>query len=189
MGKRNQHMEEEIYAEPVHFEHLDAPPRARTAKEMTFDSLGEFQKYIKDESGDNEFDSLNLHVKYMPPFIANQIHGNDEKIKPQMNSLNKKFRRHLHHHVKRHLLPEISRMSGIDYDFKKVNEGFSHNLYGTTSEYKWQFMDDSNHGFDENEYSKRNHWKVEVEVESDSNGPYVNVDFKATSLNNQPEEE
>ncbi|VEU21496.1 DEKNAAC102602 [Brettanomyces naardenensis] len=188
MGKRSQHMEEEIYAEPVHFDHLAAPPRARTAKEMNFDSLDDFQRYIKDESGDNEFDQMSVHVKYLPPFIIQQTHGNDEKIKPQMNSLNKKFRRHLQHHVKRHLLPEISRMSGIDYDFKKVNEGFSSNLYGTTSAYKWQFMDESNHGFDESEYGKRNHWKVEVNVETTSNGPYVDVDFKATSLD-QPEEE
>ncbi|KAF6005799.1 hypothetical protein HII13_000068 [Brettanomyces bruxellensis] len=183
--RRRQQMEEEIYAEPVHFDHLESAPRVRNAKEKTFDSLDDFERYIKIEAGDNEFDQLDLHVRYLPPFIVRQTHGQEDKIKPQMNSLNKKFRRHLKHHLKRHLLPEISMMSGVDYDFKEASAGFSQNLYGTTSSYKWQFMDDGNHGFNESEYSRRKHWKVQVDVESDSNGPYINVDFKAAALDSE----
>lgn len=175
-------MEEEIYAEPEHFDHLLAAPRVRNAKEKTFDSLDDFERYIQNESSDNEFDQLNLHVRYLPPFIQHQIHGEEERIKPQMNSLNKKFRRHLKHHLKRHLLPDISKLSGIDYDFKQEEAGFMSNFYGPTSEYQWQFVDASNHGFEESEYSERSHWKVAVNVKTNSDGPYVDVDFKATAL-------
>lgn len=185
MGKKKQ-MEQEISAEPVRFDHLEAAPKSRKtktkSKKTDFDSLEEFSSYIRDEAGDNEFDNLDVTLRYLPPFVMTETHGNEEKIKPGMNSLNKKFRRHLQQHVMRHLLPEISKMSGIDYDFKKVKEGFSNNLYGTAAAYQWDFMDDGNHGFGDDEYSNRNHWKVEVNVSTNSEGPYVDVGLKATPL-------
>lgn len=174
------------HMEPVHIDHLDKAPTVRNSKEMYFDNLDDFERYIMDESWDNEFDNLNIHAKYLPPFIVNQTKGNEEKIKPQMNSLNKKFRRHLQHHVKRHLLPDINRMAGIDYEFCKDGEEKVMNQYGTSSLYKWHFKDETNHGFDESEYKSRNHWKVEVDIESNSNDPWINVTYK--SIAEQPEE-
>lgn len=175
-----------VHMEPIHIDHLDKAPAVRNSKEMYFDNLDDFERYIMDESWDNEFDNLNIHAKYLPPFIVNQTKGNEEKIKPQMNSLNKKFRRHLQHHVKRHLLPDINRMAGIDYEFCKDGEEKVMNQYGTSSLYKWHFKDETNHGFDESEYKSRNHWKVEVDIESNSNDPWINVTYK--SIAEQPEE-
>ncbi|KAG0669765.1 Respiratory growth induced protein 1 [Pichia californica] len=169
------------HMEPVHIEHLDKAPIVRNSREMYFESLDDFERYIMDESWDNEFDNLNIHVKYLPPFIVNQTKGNEEKIKPQMNSLNKKFRRHLQHHVKRHLLPDINRMAGIDYEFHKEGEEKVSNEYGSASVYKWHFKDDTNHGFDESEFGIRGHWKVEVDIESNSTNPWIDVTYKSIS--------
>lgn len=187
MGKKNQ-MKQNIHIEPTHIDHLEKAPQFRNSKEMYFESLDDFEKYIMDESWDNEFDNLDIHVKYLPPFIVNQTHGREEKIKPQMNSLNKKFRRHLQHHVKRHLLPDITRMAGIDYTFNKDGEELVPNLYGTSSVYKWHFKDDSNHGFKDDEYSVRDHWKVQVDVESNSSNPWIDVSFKSCSLKDEEAE-
>lgn len=178
MGKKQM---KPVHMEPVHIDHLEKAPTVRNSKEMYFESLDDFERYIMDESWDNEFDNLNIHVKYLPPFIVNQTKGNEDKIKPQMNSLNKKFRRHLQHHVKRHLLPDINRMTGIDYEFTKDNEEKVLNEYGSSSVYKWHFKDDSNHGFDESEFGKRDHWRVEVGIESNSNDPWINVTYRSIS--------
>lgn len=178
MAKKNQ---KPVHMEPVHIEHLEKAPKVRNSKEMFFENLDDFERYIMDESWDNEFDNLNIHVKYLPPFIVNQTKGNEDKIKPQMNSLNKKFRRHLQHHVKRHLLPDIRKMSGIDYDFVKDGEELVPNMYGTSSVHRWHFKDETNHGFDESEFALRDHWKVEVDIESNSSNPWINVTYKCVS--------
>lgn len=180
MGKKN--MKQVVREAPTHIDHLTDAPTVRNSKEISFESLDDFERYIMDESWDNEYDNLNIHVKYLPPFIVTQIHGNEEKIKPQMNSLNKKFRRHLIHHVQRHLLPDITKMAGINYDFLKSGEEVVPNQYGTSSVHKWHWKDESNHGFDEEEYSHRDHWKVEVDIESNSSNPWINVDFKCVPM-------
>lgn len=169
------------HMEPVHIDHLHEAPSTRNSREMFFDSLDDFERYIMDESWDNEFDNLNIHVKYLPPFIVNQCHGNEDKIKPQMNSLNKKFRRHLQHHVKRHLLPDINKMAGIEYHYDKAKEEVVPNQYGTSSVHKWHFEDASNHGFDDSEFKVRDHWKVEVDIVSNSSNPWIDVTYKAVS--------
>lgn len=176
MTKKNQQLVREA---PAHIEHLESPPHIRNSKEMTFDSLDDFERYIMDESWDNEYDRVNIHVKYLPPFIMSQIHGNEENIKAPMNSLNKKFRRQLQHHIQRHLLPDIKKMAGIEYDFHKEGEETVPNFYGTASVHRWHYKDETNHGFDESEYRNRNHWRVEVDVESNSSDPFVTIDFKA----------
>ncbi|KAG7832925.1 hypothetical protein KL943_004373 [Ogataea angusta] len=166
------------HTEPIHLEHLEAAPKVRTSHEMNFDSLEEFENYIMGESYDNEFDNLNVHLKYLPPFIMSEIHSNEENIKPHMNSLNKKFRRQLQHHLQKHLIPEIKKMSGIDYNFSKAGEGQEFNQYGTSSVYKWHYVDDTDHGFGEDEYKQRQHWRAMLDVEANSEDPTVRVDFK-----------
>lgn len=177
MAKKNSN--QIVREAPKHIDHLESAPKVRTSREMTFESLDDFERYIMDESWDNEFDKLNIHLKYLPPFIMTEIHGNEEKIKPPMNSLNKKFRRHLQHHIQRHLLPDIKRMAGIEYHFDKDGEEVVPNMYGTSSVHKWHYKDESNHGFEEDEYKNRDHWVVQLDVESNSSNPWISIDFKA----------
>lgn len=179
MGKKQQQVQ---HTEPQHIDHLVKAPKTRNSKEMSFDSLESFESYIKDESWDNEFDNLNIHLHYLPPFILHEIHDDEEKIKPTMNCHSKKFRRNLAHHLTKHLLPAIKEMSGIDYKFDKIGQELEVNTLGTESHYKWHFKDETNHGFDEGEYQNREHWTVELDVESNSSDPFVNVDFRATPL-------
>ncbi len=171
-----------VELEPRELSHLTKEPAVRNAKELTFDTLAKFEEYIKNETWDDEYDSLNLHLEYIPPFILNEIHDDEEKIKPQMNALNKKFRRHLHQHLTKHLLPEINKMSGIKYQFKEIDEGLVPQMNGIESIYTWHYEDSGNHGFNEEEYSARHHWKAVMDVHCDSNGPHVKVDFKCSPL-------
>lgn len=163
--------------EPRNLQHLTKEPSIRNAKEVTFDDLQKFENYVKNESWDDEYDEFKVHLNYIPPFIMNEIHGDEENIKPQMNALNKKYRRHLHQHLTKHLLPEINKMSGIGYKFKEIEEGLVPEYDGLKSSYKWHYKDDGNHGFDENEYKVRSHWTAQLDISCDSEGPYVHVDF------------
>lgn len=173
-----------IELEPRVLDHLTKEPKVRNAKEVSFDTLEKFEDYIKSESWDDEYDDLTVHLEYIPPFIMNEIHGDEEKIKPQMNALNKKFRRHLHQHLTKHLLPEVNKMSGINYKFKEIDEGLVPEFNGLESHYRWHYEDDGNHGFDESEYKLRHHWVAVMDVSCDSNGPYVKVDFKCSPKQN-----
>ncbi|TID26240.1 hypothetical protein CANINC_002772 [Pichia inconspicua] len=172
----------QIDLEPRKLEHLTKEPKQRNAKECTFDTLSKFEEFIKNESWDDEYDAMKVHLEYIPPFIEHEIHSDEEKIKPQMNALNKKFRRHLHQHLTKHLLPEINKMSGINYKFKEIDEGLIPMYNGIESVYKWHYKDEGLHGFDESEYNLRHHWKAEMDVTCDSNGPYVKVDFSCTPV-------
>lgn len=174
MGKKQQLS----HTEPVHLDHLSSAPKVRMSHNVEFDNLEQFENYIKDESWDNEYDNLDVHLKYLPPFIMHEIHDNEENIKPQMNCLNKKFRRQLQHHFVKHLIPDISKMAGVDYKFAKAQEEQVSNAYGTSTVYRWHFEDESNHGFEEEEYQIRNHWKAELDIESNSSDPFVSVSFK-----------
>ncbi|AWU77940.1 hypothetical protein CAS74_003247 [Pichia kudriavzevii] len=166
-----------VALEPRELTHLTSEPKVRNAKEVEFDSLDKFEEYIKNESWDDEYDRLKVHLEYLPPFIEHEIHGDEENIKPQMNALNKKFRRHLHQHLTKHLLPQINKMSGIKYNFKEIDEGLVPEHNGLDSVYRWHYNDDGNHGFDEQDYKCRSHWKAQLDVICNSNGPYVHVDF------------
>lgn len=171
-----------IELEPRHFDHLTNEPKVRNAKEVTFDDLTNFEDYIKNESWDDEYDSLNVHLEYLPPFIQKEIHSDESKIKPQMNVLNKKFRRHLHQHLTKHLIPEINKMTGINYEFKEFDEGLTPEMNGINSVYKWHYEDSGNHGFEEADYENRHHWKAQLDIKSNSNGPYINIDFNCSPI-------
>lgn len=166
-----------IELEPRIVDHLSKEPAVRNSREVKFDDLKKFEDYIKNESWDDEYDQMKVHLEYIPPFIVNEIHGEEEHIKPQMNALNKKFRRHLHQHLTKHLLPEINKMSGIGYQFKEIDEGLVPDFNGIDSTYRWHYEDLGNHGFDEDEYKDRHHWDATLDVACDSNGPFVNAHF------------
>lgn len=174
--------ETKVELEPRNLDHLTKEPKLRNAKEKEFDDLAKFEEYIKNETWDDEYDQMKIHLRYIPPFILNEIHNDEENIKPSMNALNKKFRRHLHQHLTKHLLPEVNKMSGINYNFKEIDVGLVPQFNGLESSYKWHYEDSGSHGFDESEYKERHHWKAQLDVTCDSNGPYVYVDFECIPI-------
>ncbi|GMF05006.1 unnamed protein product [Ambrosiozyma monospora] len=186
MGKKKQ---SSANVAPKVVDHLDPPPKVRASREQKFDKLEQFEEYIKNESWDNEFDNIDITLEYLPPFIVHEIHGDENNIKESMTALNKKFRRHLHQHLTKHLIPEINKMAGINYKFKKIDEELVPNTYGTSSVYHWHYEDKSNHGFEDAEYEKRNHWKVELDVTCNSDNPYVTVHFQCIVFDPKEEAE
>ncbi|SCU95846.1 LAME_0F13740g1_1 [Lachancea meyersii CBS 8951] len=73
-----------------------------------FEDLESFELYIKNETEDEEFDHVRCHLKYFPPFVLHESHDDPEKIKDSANSHSRKFVRHLHQHVEKHLLKDIT---------------------------------------------------------------------------------
>lgn len=150
---------------------LPDPPKRRQGNPSMkkFDDLEQFESHIKDESWDNDFDFINAHVDYIPPFIMNEIHNNPEKIKDTMNNHSKKFVRNLHHHVDKHLLANLNTVSGIDYHFDKpTKESLGDKLV-------WHYKDEGDHGFPDS--ARR--WKVELDVSCNGASPNVSVDMKS----------
>ncbi|ODV98310.1 hypothetical protein PACTADRAFT_48094 [Pachysolen tannophilus NRRL Y-2460] len=159
----------EIKDRPKH--KSDDPPLRK------FDNLEAFESYLKDETWDNEFDYIHAQLVYYPPFVLHECHDDPENnFKPSMTNLNKKFLRNLHHHVDRHLLVEIKRYSGVEYDFGKSVE--EHTADGKV---KWHFKDESNHGIPEESLHDRK-WKLELTVESHSNDSLIVVDLQTVPL-------
>ncbi|SCU82601.1 LANO_0B06898g1_1 [Lachancea nothofagi CBS 11611] len=91
----------------------DKKPKVKTvvSKEgesiKVFEDLDTFELFIKNETEDEEFDHVRCHLKYFPPFVLHESHEDPEKIKETVNSHSKKFVRHLHQHVEKHLLKDI----------------------------------------------------------------------------------
>ncbi|CCE65222.1 hypothetical protein TPHA_0K00880 [Tetrapisispora phaffii CBS 4417] len=76
-------------------------------KIKAFEDLNQFETFLKQETEDDEFDNLHCQIKYYPPFIMHDCHEDPEKIPNTANSNSKKFVRHLHQHVEKHLLKDI----------------------------------------------------------------------------------
>ncbi|CDK27108.1 unnamed protein product [Kuraishia capsulata CBS 1993] len=174
MARKNKAMI--AHTEPTKVTNLTPKPVRPVAGPSTkmFDDLDSFEQFLKDESWDDEYDFLHAKCAYIPPFVLSEIHNDMEKIKPTMNSRSKKFVRNLHHHLERHLLSEINRMSGVDYKFEKSHE--------TKPDGKvvWHYRDYSDHGFGEKEGERK--WKVEVDVECNPDSPYVSLEMKSIPL-------
>jgi hypothetical protein len=94
-------------------------------------------------------------------------HNDPEKIKDSQNRKNKKFVRHLHQHVEKHLLKEIKESSGLDLNLKNVEtiENFD--------TITWKYVDEGLHGLNESDGD----FKVEVLVKCNSDGAYIDVDY------------
>lgn len=149
-------------------EMLMPPPR------KDFDDVIAFESYIRDETWDNDFDYCHAHLAYYPPFILKEVHGNLDKIKPTMNKNSRKFRRNLHHHIKRHLMADMERCSGFQMDFGKAT------MEETPKSLTWKFSDQGDHGFTREEEDMFNrHWKLELEVRCNNESPMVEVDYRA----------
>ncbi|ODV83805.1 hypothetical protein CANARDRAFT_9365 [[Candida] arabinofermentans NRRL YB-2248] len=177
MSRKNSH------SEPLHLNHLNPKSNRRPSSNVAqFDNFNEVEEYLKEATWDNSYDCLNVHMNYLPQFVMDEIDGNEQNVKSGMNYQNKKYKKELHDHLYQQLMPEINKMSGIDYQFEKSGEEILPNMYGTSNVYKWHFTDESNHGFDEEDYNVRDHWKVQLDVETNSTDPYVNVDFKCIRI-------
>ncbi|SCU80017.1 LAFA_0B07030g1_1 [Lachancea sp. 'fantastica'] len=73
-----------------------------------FEDLDSFELYIKNETEDDDFDHVRCRLKYIPPFVLHESHEDPERIKDSVNSHSRKFVRHLHQHVEKHLLKDIT---------------------------------------------------------------------------------
>ena len=73
-----------------------------------FEDLETFETFIRNETEDDDFENLHCVCNYYPPFVLHGSHDDPDKIKETENSHNKKFVRHLHQHVEKHLLKDIT---------------------------------------------------------------------------------
>ncbi|SCV99894.1 LAFE_0B04852g1_1 [Lachancea fermentati] len=129
-----------------------------------FEDLDTFQTFIKNETEDDEFDHVRCHLKYYPPFVLHESHEDPEKIKDTANSHSKKFVRHLHQHVEKHLLKDIKKsaqLPELTFKDKSKEETFEHVV--------WKYNDKTQyHGKD---------FEVHVTVECHSDSAYIDVDY------------
>ncbi|CCD22406.1 Rgi2p NDAI_0A02480 [Naumovozyma dairenensis CBS 421] len=136
-----------------------------------FEDLNDFETYIKNETEDNEFDNVHCHLKYYPPFVLHDARDDPEKIKDTANSHSKKFVRHLHQHVEKHLLKDI-KMALDQPDLKFKNKSKQE----TFEKIVWNYDD-------ETELNDKR-FKVTVEVTCNHDGAMVDVDYKTAPVTN-----
>lgn len=148
----------------------DKKPKIATIKNKqgetikVFEDLETFETYLKNETEDEEFDHLHCQVKYYPPFVLHESHDDPERISDSANSHSKKFVRHLHQHVEKHLLKDIKQSTGLsDLKFKgkSKEEDFNHVM--------WRYNDVAQvHGKD---------FKIYVTVQCHNDSAMVDVDY------------
>ncbi|CDR38918.1 CYFA0S02e08592g1_1 [Cyberlindnera fabianii] len=139
-------------------------------KILEFEDLSEFEQYLKDEREDNELTHSHARIQYIPPFVLAASHNDPEKVKDSQNRKNKKFVRHLHQHVEKHLLKEIQASSGLDLHFGKPEtlEDFD--------TITWKYTDDQCLESDEGKF------KVQVVVKCNSDGAAIDVSYDAIPM-------
>lgn len=125
-----------------------------------FEDLPTFEQYLKDEREDNEIGNAHAHIQYIPPFVLQESHNDPDRVKDSQNRKNKKFVRHLHQHVEKHLLEDIKDCSGMDVRFGKPEkiEDFD------TITWRYEGMTTGS-------------YKVQVIVKCDSNGAAIDVRY------------
>lgn len=139
-----------------------------------FEDLEDFEIYLKNEKDDNnEFDNLHCQLKYYPPFVLNETPDKDpEKIKDTLNCHSKKFVRHLHQHVEKHLLKDI-REHCLDQPNLKFKDKSKDVKFDKIT---WFYRDQTeinNKKFD-----------INIEVSCNNNGALVDVDYKTIPIQN-----
>ncbi|EDO15073.1 hypothetical protein Kpol_411p18 [Vanderwaltozyma polyspora DSM 70294] len=106
-----------------------------------FEDLAQFEDFLKHETeDDDDFDNVHCQLKYYPPFVLHEAHDDPEKIKDTANSHSKKYVRHLHQHVEKHLLKEIKealQLPDLKFKDKSKDEDFEKIVwnYGDTGEF------------------------------------------------------
>ncbi|CAI4404001.1 CRB_1a_G0028580.mRNA.1.CDS.1 [Saccharomyces cerevisiae] len=134
-----------------------------------FEDLHDFETYLKGETEDQEFDHVHCQLKYYPPFVLHDAHDDPEKIKETANSHSKKFVRHLHQHVEKHLLKDIKTAINkpeLKFHDKKKQESFDRIVW--------------NYGEEAELNAKK--FKVSVEVVCKHDGAMVDVDYRTEPL-------
>ncbi|BAO42026.1 Respiratory growth induced protein 1 [Kluyveromyces marxianus] len=134
-----------------------------------FEDLESFETFIKNETEDEEFDHVHCHLKYYPPFVLHESHDDPEKIKDSANSHSKKFVRHLHQHIEKHLLKDIKErvhLPDLKFKDKGKEETFEHIV--------WKYNDVAQyHGKD---------FEIHVTVECHNDSAIVDVDYLTTPV-------
>lgn len=142
-----------------------ATRRIANGELQEFEDLDAFTQFLSDEIEDDEYFNSHVHLKYIPPFVMHESHNDVEKIKDSQNSKNKKFVRHLHHHIERHLLKDIQDKLGFDKEFENLGK------FNDNNEIKWVYEDEVvGSGMDHD-------YKVKVEVKCHSDNAFVDVNY------------
>ncbi|CCD25301.1 Rgi1p NDAI_0E04840 [Naumovozyma dairenensis CBS 421] len=135
-----------------------------------FEELDDFERYLKSEFEDTtRFDNMHLKLNYYPPFVMHHSHDDPDKIKDTDNSHNKKFVRHLHQHVEKHLLKDIKEAVNhpdLKWHDKSKDESFEKIV--------WHYAEDT-------EYNKKP-FKMEVNVACNHLDAMVEVDYRTVPI-------
>ncbi|CCK69909.1 uncharacterized protein KNAG_0D01570 [Huiozyma naganishii CBS 8797] len=143
-----------------------------------FEDLGDFETYLKNETDDDEFDNQHCQVRYYPPFILQETkNGDPERIKDTANCHSKKFVRHLHHHVEKHLLKEIGAALTLD------------NLKFTDKSKDAQFDKVTWHYVEKDCFVKDRNFTLQVDVSCTNDTAMVDVDYRTVPVREPPAEE
>ncbi|CAG62868.1 uncharacterized protein GVI51_M12507 [Nakaseomyces glabratus] len=134
-----------------------------------FEELNDFETFLRGEVEDNEFDHVHCKAKYYPPFVLHESHDDPEKIKDTNNSHNKKFVRHLHQHVEKHLLKDIREMfQNPDLKFKNKSKE------ETFEKITWHYADES-------ELNAKK-FRIQLDVTCTHDGAMVDVDYRTEPI-------
>lgn len=134
-----------------------------------FDILQDFEAFLKNGKEDDEFENIHCQLKYYPPFIIKEAHDNPDKIKDTANSNSKKYVRHLHQHVEKHLLKDIkAALDFPDLNFKDKSKE------KTFEKIVWHYNDQIEQ--DERKF------KIAVAVTCKHDNALVEVDYKTEQI-------
>ncbi|QLL32328.1 hypothetical protein HG536_0C04970 [Torulaspora globosa] len=134
-----------------------------------FEDLNDFETFIKQETEDDSFDNLHCQLRYYPPFVLQEAHNDPEKIANTANCHSKKFVRHLHQHVEKHLLKDIKaavNLRDLKFRNKSKDESFERIV--------WHYGEDTEY------HEKKFH--IEVGVTCNHDNAMVDVDYKTVPL-------
>ncbi|KAL3232926.1 Respiratory growth induced protein 1 [Nakaseomyces bracarensis] len=134
-----------------------------------FEDLGDFEHFIQNETEDEEFDHIHCKLTYFPPFVLHEAHDDPEKIKDTNNSHNKRFVRHLHQHIEKHLLKDIKEAlhkPELKFHNKSKEETFE--------QITWHYGE-------ETEYHDKK-FRLEVTVMCHHDNAHVDVDYKTVPI-------
>ncbi|SMN19932.1 similar to Saccharomyces cerevisiae YIL057C RGI2 Protein of unknown function involved in energy metabolism under respiratory conditions [Maudiozyma saulgeensis] len=137
-------------------------------KVKVFEDLDSFENFVKNSAEDNEFENVHCQLNYYPPFIMHETHDDPDKIKDTENSHSKKFVRHLHQHVEKHLLKDIGNYFHQPLKFKDHHkeEDFEH--------ITWSYNDEAT--------LNDKHFNLNIEVTCHHDDAMVAVDYKTSPV-------
>lgn len=139
-------------------------------KIKVFEDLQQFETFLKHETEDDEFDNLHCQIKYYPPFVLHESHDDPEKIKDSANSHSKKYVRHLHQHVEKHLLKDIK--EALDLPTLKFKDKSKEETFEKIT---WSYADVT-------EYHNKK-FKIDIHVTCRHDDAMVDLDYHTIPIN------